>query len=95
MSVRTIAALVPTTSRGRRLRGVEDTDLLRVLLPSLLATATWDGSVAYRLYVGHDAGDPFFDDPRAAEALAAAVRRRVGDRPLTFVARRCAETRPR
>ena len=92
MSARTIAVLVPTTSRGRRRRGVDDTDLLRVLLPSLLATATWDGSVTYRLYVGYDAADPFFDDPRTADALEAAVRRRVGDRPLTLVPRPCEGT---
>src|SRR5439155_960626 len=92
VSARTIAVLVPTTSRGRRRRGVDDTDLLRVLLPSLLATATWDGSVTYRLSAGYDAADPCFDDPRTAAALEAAVRRHVGDRPLTLVPRRCEGT---
>jgi len=91
VSARTIAVLVPTTSRGRRLRGAADTDLLRVLLPSLLRTATWDGSLAYRLYVGYDAGDPYFDTGGAAD-VAAAIRRLVGDRPLALALRRCEGT---
>ena len=92
MSPRTIAVLVPTTSRGRRLRGPRDTDLLRVLLPSLLRTATWDGTLAYRLYLGYDAGDPYFDTGGGAAAVEAEGRRLVGDRPLTLVLRRCEGT---
>jgi len=92
VSVRTIAVLVPTTSRGRRLRGARDTDLLRVLLPSLLKTATWDGSLAYRLYVGYDAGDAFFDTPAGLAGVEAETARLVGDRPLTLVLRRCEGT---
>ena len=92
MSARTIAVLVPTTSRGRRRRDARDTDLLHVLLPSLLRTATWDDRLAYRLYVGYDAGDPFFDTERGAAGVEAAVGRLVGDRPLALVLRRCEST---
>jgi hypothetical protein len=92
VSARTIALMVPTTSRGRRRRGVEQTDLLRVLVPSLLASATWDGSVAYRLYVGYDAGDPFFDAAARLDELRAAIGRRTGDRPFALALERCEPT---
>jgi hypothetical protein len=90
--VRTIALLVPVTSRGRTLRRVADTDLLRTLVPSVLATATWTPELAYRVYVGYDAGDAFFDRADRRRALAGAFRRLAGRRSVRLVLHRSAGT---
>lgn len=90
---RRVALLVPVTSSGRRYADCEQIDLIRLLLPSLLETATWDGRWAYELHVGYDAGDPFFDRPGRPDELAGAFAERVGARPLTIDAHRCEGTK--
>lgn len=74
--------LIPVTSRRRSYRTVHDTDFLRVLLPSFLATATWTGEFRYRIYLGYDRGDPFFDSAATLEALDREFRALVGGRPV-------------
>src|SRR6185295_16306650 len=56
----TIAFLVPVTSRGRDVARPGDTEFLRVLVPSIVRTATWTSHFRYRVYLGYDAGDPFY-----------------------------------
>lgn len=81
----TIALLVPVTSRGRRLHTAVDTDLLRTLVPSVLATATWTRPFRYRLYIGYDAGDPFYDTAEGRRAIAREIRTLAGRRGLEVV----------
>lgn len=85
-----IALLVPTTSRGRPWRDLSEADLLRVLLPSLVATADWSGEFAYELHVSVDADDAVFAGPGRPEALAGALRAAVGARPVTVTVQRLA-----
>ena len=84
--------MVPVTSRGRRPADATATDLFGVFLPSLLSTATWHESLSYRLYVGYDVGDPFYDSRRARAKFAAAFREVAGDRALDLKWRRCHDT---
>jgi hypothetical protein len=91
-NVRTIALLVPVTSRGRTLRNVADTDLLRMLIPSVLDTATWTPRLAYRIYVGYDAGDPFYDRVDRRRSLGREFRRLAGRRPADLVLHRSVGT---
>ena len=59
-----IALIIPVSSRNSKYSGVEDIELFKVLLPSLLnslSTADKD-KFNYSFYVGYDAGDSFYDD---------------------------------
>jgi hypothetical protein len=83
--VTTIALLVPVTSRGRNLHAPDDTDLLKTLLPSVLRTATFAASFRYRLYIGYDAGDPYYDNTARRRALTRAIEAQIGRRPMRLV----------
>jgi hypothetical protein len=87
--VRTIALLVPVTSRGRTMTGAADADFLRLLLPSFLTTATFGVTTRYRIYLGYDAGDPLYDRAAIRRQLTTAFRAQVGGRPVTLMWRRC------
>jgi hypothetical protein len=63
-----------------------------VLLPSFVATATWDGLTRYRVYVGYDAGDPVYDHDPGQRALRAAFERITGERPVELLTHRCVGT---
>jgi len=52
--------LVASTSRQNSWGELEQSPLFKVLLPSLLRTA--EEGYEYRVHVGYDLGDPFFDD---------------------------------
>lgn len=75
-----IAILIPVTSRRRDLRSPADADLVRLFLPTFLATADWDGAFSYDLHVGIDDDDAFYADPvrqaELLEGLRAALERR-------------------
>ncbi|MDI1443847.1 glycosyltransferase [Polyangium sp. 6x1] len=88
----TIALLVPVTSRGRQLSSVVDTDLVRRLLRTFVETATWDERTRYRVYVGYDKGDPFYDDALNRDALANVFDRMVGERAAELVMHGCEGT---
>ena len=92
LAPRTIALLVPVTSRRRVLRSVNDCDFLRKLFPSFLRTATWDGRTRYRLYMGYDRGDRFYDRPARLLALRAAVAWRSRSLPVGLVVECCTGT---
>ena len=81
--------MVPVTSRGRQPADATETDLFQFLLPSLLATATWHEELRYRLYLGYDAGDPFYDSRQTRANFTAAFHEVVGDRQLELNWRRC------
>lgn len=78
---RTIALLVPVTSRGRAPRTIDDADLLRHFLPAFLASASWQGDIRYRLLVGIDDSDLFYADPERHAALQAALDAALRGRP--------------
>ena len=92
-SQRIIALLVPVTSRGRDLRAVADADFFRVLLPSFVDTATWNPQLRYRVYLGYDVGDPFYDSGRCLREAARIFRDRVGSRrPVELILHASSET---
>jgi hypothetical protein len=84
----TIAFLVPVTSRGRDLRTAADSDLVRMLVPGILSTATWSKRFRYRLYVGYDAGDPFYERASSRRELIGAIAALAGSRSLEVILHR-------
>ncbi|EKX32560.1 hypothetical protein GUITHDRAFT_46116, partial [Guillardia theta CCMP2712] len=62
-----IAIILGSTSRGYRWDSLEESPLVMVLLSSLLRTL--EQGFEYRMYVGFDAGDLFYDDEKRREEL--------------------------
>jgi hypothetical protein len=80
-----IAILVPITSRRRTLVDVADSDLLRLFLPSFLATATWAPGFAYEIHVGIDDVDPFYARADRQDALREGMEQAIGRRSARVV----------
>jgi hypothetical protein len=64
----TIAILVPTTSRGFRWKSLSQVPVVRFLLPSIARTV--ESGFNYRVYIGFDAGDLYFDRPGTIAGLS-------------------------
>lgn len=63
-----IAITLGTTSRGFRWSKLEESPLVRILLASMARTL--EQGFDYRIYVGFDAGDLFYDDEARRDELA-------------------------
>jgi hypothetical protein len=70
-----VAVLAAATARGQAAPSLETCPLFAALLPSLLATA--DAGFEYWVYVGFDAGDPFYDNRTSLRAARAWFRARA------------------
>ena len=54
-----LALLIPTTSRKRQYNNPEDTDLFKILIPSLIKTSK---NTELTLFIGYDDGDKYYDN---------------------------------
>jgi hypothetical protein len=63
-----IAILVPTTSRGFRWKSITQVPVVRFLLPSIAKTV--EAGFVFRVYIGYDLGDLYFDSPVHIAGLA-------------------------
>jgi len=55
-----IGLIIPTTSRGRDWKSLDETDFFRILIPSFLKTYTREGKYQYHFYLGYDSDDDFY-----------------------------------
>jgi hypothetical protein len=67
----------------RSLERVADSELLRVFLPSFVATASWDSDLEYELSIGIDDDDPFYAERENQTILLQDVRRALHGRRAT------------
>ena len=72
-----IAILVPTTSRGFRWKSLDQVPVVRFLLPSVARTV--ESGFIYRVYVGFDLGDLYFDHPARIAGLAKTFQDQVAN----------------
>ena len=63
-----IALLVPTTSRGFRWMKITQAPVVRFMLPSIAKTV--EPGFIFRIYIGYDIGDLYFDSPVHIAGLA-------------------------
>jgi hypothetical protein len=72
-----IAILIPTTSRGFRWKSITQVPVVRFMLPSIAKTV--EPGFIFRVYIGYDLGDLYFDNPVHIAELAKIFRDNVED----------------
>lgn len=81
-----VALGFPSTSKGNPNPTIDNTPFMSVFLPSFLASIDKNDAdkYLYRLYLGFDAHDAFFDNPDTQKAYIAEVKKRSEGYPVTF-----------
>jgi len=69
-----ICMLIPVTSRKQDWRAIEDTLLYQLPLATLGPSIKNNHQHSFRVFVGYDWGDPFFDNSTTLAALSAHMR---------------------
>jgi hypothetical protein len=87
-----VAIMVPVTSNRRHYKKPADTDFMRALFPSLIRTIRKGDGFQYRIYLGYDQGDTFFDVASIREQFERELELRSQGLPISLVYKACEGT---
>lgn len=81
---KTIAIIIPVTSRCRSHKCIEDTELISIFLPSFVKSIRNSNDFVFKIYVGCDKGDSLYDNDKAAEKIHSLSNNIVSGLPVSI-----------